>query len=58
MTAGTCSVHSWNDDASEDEGNPPMGKNYDSELLPMPEYDDYARATSTPTPGIIHAALT
>lgn len=48
MTAGTCSVHSWNDDASGDEGDPPMGRNYDSELSPIPEFDEYARATRTP----------
>ncbi|KAK2757330.1 hypothetical protein FQN54_004844 [Arachnomyces sp. PD_36] len=35
MTTGTCSIHSWNDDADEDEGDPPLGKSYDSQLRPL-----------------------
>lgn len=35
MTTGTCSVHSWNDNATEDEGDPPLAKSYNSQLRPM-----------------------
>lgn len=36
MTTGTCSVHSWNDNGTEDEGDSPLGRSYDSQLRPMP----------------------
>ena len=36
---GTCSVHSWNDSAVEDEGYPPVGKSYDSELEHINDHD-------------------
>ncbi|BDD63393.1 hypothetical protein MAP00_008288 [Monascus purpureus] len=34
-SAGTCTLHSWNDGASEDEGDPPVGANYDCKLVPL-----------------------
>ncbi|EED13777.1 WD repeat protein [Talaromyces stipitatus ATCC 10500] len=33
-SSGTCTVHSWNDSAPEDEGYPPMGLSYDEKLKP------------------------
>lgn len=32
MSTGTCSIHTWNDQANDDEGEPPMGMSYDSKL--------------------------
>jgi WD repeat-containing protein 23 len=32
MSTGTCTVHSWNDNAEDDEADPPLGKSYDCEL--------------------------
>lgn len=39
LSTGTCSLHTWNDDAAEDEGDPPVGRNYDSELDEKTEFD-------------------
>lgn len=50
MSEGTCTVHSWTDDAEDDEGLPSMGWHLESELqLPAgqdsivlgSEYGDY-----------------
>lgn len=38
---GTCTLHTWNDSAAEDEGDPPVGKNYDSRLRNIAEYDGF-----------------
>ncbi|QVM10571.1 hypothetical protein D8B26_005229 [Coccidioides posadasii str. Silveira] len=32
MSMGTCTVHSWNDDALDDEGDPPLGQSYNARL--------------------------
>lgn len=41
MTTGTCTTHSWNDGAEEDEGNPKMGQSVDQRLVPdKPEETD------------------
>lgn len=32
MSTGTCTVHTWNDSATEDEGDPPMGMSYTNKL--------------------------
>ena len=32
MSTGTCTTHSWNDDASDDEGEPKMGLRVDQQL--------------------------
>jgi len=32
MANGTVSLHSWNDGAEDDEGDPPVGTNYNSRL--------------------------
>ena len=32
MSTGTCTTHSWNDGASDDEGNPKMGLRVDQQL--------------------------
>lgn len=36
MSTGTCTVHSWNDGAADDEGEPKMGMRVDERL----EYDE------------------
>ena len=36
MSTGTCTIHSWNDDASDDEGEPKMGQRVSHTL----EHDD------------------
>ncbi|RMJ27026.1 WD repeat protein [Aspergillus sp. HF37] len=41
LSTGTCSLHTWNDDAAEDEGDPPVGRNYDSELYEEAEFDQF-----------------
>ncbi|PGH26657.1 hypothetical protein AJ80_01603 [Polytolypa hystricis UAMH7299] len=42
MGNGTCTVHTWNDDAPSDEGEPALGLNYDAELKSLRTYDRYA----------------
>lgn len=32
MSTGTCTMHSWNDGASDDEGEPKMGLRVDQQL--------------------------
>lgn len=32
LSTGTCTLHSWNDSASDDEGEPPVGTSYNSQL--------------------------
>ena len=32
MSTGTCTTHSWNDGASDDEGDPKMGLRVDQQL--------------------------
>lgn len=32
MSTGTCTVHSWNDGAEDDEGEPKMGRRVDQKL--------------------------
>ena len=34
MATGTCTTHSWNDGAEEDEGSPEMGQSVDQRLVP------------------------
>lgn len=36
MSTGTCTLHSWNDGADDDEGEPKMGMRVDERL----EYDE------------------
>lgn len=36
MSTGTCTLHSWNDGAADDEGEPRMGRRVDARL----EYDE------------------
>ncbi|KAI1919785.1 hypothetical protein LOZ12_002254 [Ophidiomyces ophidiicola] len=43
MSTGTCSIHSWNDDASEDEGDPPVGQSYDSNLEYVEAFNRYTQ---------------
>ncbi|KAK1144877.1 hypothetical protein N8T08_004890 [Aspergillus melleus] len=39
LSTGTCTLHSWNDSAADDEGDPPLGRNYDCELNSVPEFN-------------------
>ncbi|KAJ5885139.1 hypothetical protein N7495_009649 [Penicillium taxi] len=41
LSSGTCTIHSWNDGAKDDEGDPPIGKSYNDKLKPIPEFDRY-----------------
>jgi WD repeat-containing protein 23 len=38
MSTGTCTVHSWNDGAEDDEAEPKMGLRVDQKLDVDPEY--------------------
>jgi WD repeat-containing protein 23 len=41
MSTGTCTTHSWNDGAEDDEGEPKMGLRVDQRLVPDDDlYDD------------------
>lgn len=44
MATGTCTVHSWNDKAKEDEGTPKLGMSFDEELRYSREYNDFRDA--------------
>ncbi|EEP75595.1 conserved hypothetical protein [Uncinocarpus reesii 1704] len=44
MAAGTCTVHSWNDDGSEDEGDPPLGQSYNAQLEYVESFNRYSKA--------------
>ncbi|KAL1959638.1 hypothetical protein VTO42DRAFT_1673 [Malbranchea cinnamomea] len=44
MTTGTCTLHSWDDDASDDEGDPPLNRNYNSRLEYVESLNRYADA--------------
>jgi WD repeat-containing protein 23 len=37
MSTGTCTVHSWNDGAEDDEAEPKMGLRVDERLVADPE---------------------
>ncbi|KAB8236885.1 WD40 repeat domain-containing protein [Aspergillus alliaceus] len=41
LSTGTCTLHSWNNGAAEDEGTPPVSKNYDCRLNSVREYDQF-----------------
>ena len=41
LSTGTCTVHSWNAGADDDEGDPPIGKSYDDKLRYVPEFNQY-----------------
>ena len=36
---GTCTIHTWNDNATMDEGDPPVGKSYNTRLMPLPDHN-------------------
>ncbi|KAJ9302546.1 hypothetical protein DTO217A2_7267 [Paecilomyces variotii] len=48
MSTGTCTMHSWNDGAAEDEGDPPPGKSYDSRLNSIPSFNRYSENSRNP----------
>jgi WD repeat-containing protein 23 len=47
MSTGTCTAHSWNDGAEDDEAEPKMGLRVDEKLRPDEEYN---RTPSPPRP--------
>ncbi|KAJ5377477.1 LEC14B protein [Penicillium cataractarum] len=49
LSSGTCTIHSWNDGADEDEGDRSIGRCYDHKLRPLPEYNHY-QDDSSPSP--------
>ena len=44
MGTGTCSLHSWNDDADEDEGQPRMGIRLNDKLEHLVERTTTSRS--------------
>lgn len=46
MATGTVSVHSWNDGAEDDEGDPPMSTGYNAVLEPKKELNVGAESRS------------
>ncbi|KAJ5153246.1 LEC14B protein [Penicillium canariense] len=51
LSSGTCTMHSWNDGADKDEGDPPIGRSYDHKLRPLPEFNRYQ---DNPPPTRMH----
>ena len=48
MSSGTCTIHSWNDGADDDEAEPRMGKRVDEKLrLEMRFYNKSPKNTRT-----------
>lgn len=43
MSTGTCTIHSWNDDGVDDEGDPPMGQNYNARLEYVESFNRYSQ---------------
>ncbi|KAJ5965685.1 hypothetical protein N7481_012399 [Penicillium waksmanii] len=48
LSSGTCTVHSWNNGAKDDEGDPPIGKSYDDKLRYVPEFNHYREHAPPP----------
>ncbi|KAJ5652225.1 hypothetical protein N7507_009651 [Penicillium longicatenatum] len=48
LSSGTCTVHSWNDGAENDEGEPPIGQSYDDKLRYVPEFNRYRENAPAP----------
>ncbi|KAJ5623095.1 hypothetical protein N7490_011700, partial [Penicillium lividum] len=43
LSSGTCTIHSWNDGADKDEGEPPIGQSYDDKLRSVPEFNRFRK---------------
>ncbi|KAL2868421.1 WD40 repeat domain-containing protein [Aspergillus lucknowensis] len=43
-STGTCTLHAWNNNSSRDEGDPPIGEGYDSQLNPLPDFQRIAES--------------
>lgn len=41
-------MHSWNDGAEKDEGDPPIGMSFDDKLRYMPDFDEYRENAPAP----------
>jgi len=54
MATGTCTVHTWNDGAEEDEAEPVMGTSYDSKLQYV---DAYNHQRSRGTTGTLRSRI-
>ncbi|EKD15669.1 WD domain-containing protein [Drepanopeziza brunnea f. sp. 'multigermtubi' MB_m1] len=51
MSSGTCTVHSWNDGAEDDEAEPKMGHRVNQRLVADPIYHDRLGTTTATTPA-------
>ena len=49
MSAGTCTTHSWNDGAEDDEGMPKLGQSVDQRLVPYKEEPEPPSRAPGPT---------
>jgi len=49
MATGTCTTHSWNDGAKDDEGEPEMGRRVDEQLKTDRRFYDTPGARRAPT---------
>ena len=47
MATGTCTLHSWNDGADDDEGEPKMGQRVDQRLDEDEDLYDHSRRQNT-----------
>ncbi|KAJ5768284.1 hypothetical protein N7533_000867 [Penicillium manginii] len=48
LSSGTCTVHSWNNGAKDDEGDPPIGRSYDDKLRDVPEFNHFREHAPPP----------
>lgn len=51
MSTGTCTTHSWNDGAEDDEGEPKMGLRVDQRLEVDEDFYDNSRLRDGPLTG-------
>jgi hypothetical protein len=49
MATGTVTLHSWNDGAEDDEGDPPIGTNYNCRLDVRDDYNAAAKRSTIRT---------
>ncbi|EYE96140.1 WD40 repeat domain-containing protein [Aspergillus ruber CBS 135680] len=62
LSTGTCTLHSWNDCPTEDEGNPPVGLSYDYRLEEEHGFNDYRQTMQAfqrggPLPRMRHSYI-
>lgn len=57
MSTGTCSTHSWNDGAEDDEGEPKMGLRVDQRLVADDELYDNSHSRGEETRAQLRSRL-